>query len=160
MTARLTPAEYGNVLVERAEAWRREHPSRLGAPPLLEWFILDSDVDLVDMDAIDAANAAADDQPTQRRPRRYRPAAHWRAQLERIDARLAALTGYTRHATDDPAAYGGIGIRSTPRQTARHLARLDATSAEVVRLTTRRQDVVGKLLRAERREQETPCETN
>lgn len=153
----LTTAEYADVLAERAAAWQQDNPSRLGAPPLIEWFIEDADVDLVDMDAIDAANAAETEQPVrEKQPRRYLPAAHWRAQLAPIDARLAALGGYQRHGTDDIAAYAGIGIRQTPRQRQRYGARIDATAAEAVRLTARRADIVRKLRAAELREQGMP----
>lgn len=150
----LTPAEYADVLAERAAAWQQDNPSRLGAPPLIEWFIEDADVDLVDMDAIDAANTAADPPRRTKQPRRYRPASYWRGKLERVDARLADLHGTQRHDTTDVAAYAGIGVRQTPRQRARYGSRVDAAAAETVNLTARRADLARRLRSAELREKD------
>ena len=65
-----------------------------------------------------------------KKPRQYRPASHWRAELTRIDARLDALNGVQRHATDDPAAYGGVGVQQTVRQRRKYGDRIDRTAAE------------------------------
>ena len=90
-----------------------------------------------------------------RRARTYRPASYWRDRLAKVDARLDAIDGIRRHDTSDLAAYGGIGIRQTPRQTRRHGARIDAAAAEYVRLTTQRSNLAAKHARAETREKAT-----
>ena len=149
---RLSPEQYMDLLLERQAAYDAQHPRVLGFPPLLEWFIRDGDEDLVDMDAIDRANRPDPAPRPAPEPRYYKPASHWRARLERIDAELDRLNGVQRHATDDPAAYGGLGVRQTPRQRRQYAARIDRTAERHVRLTRERAEVVGKLRRAERRE--------
>lgn len=155
LVPRLTPEQYMDLLAARREEYyaRREHVPDF--PALLEWFVRDGDEDLVDMAAVHAASQTAED-PRPRRPRRYRPASYWRDRLAEIDARLDALNGGSRHGTGDLAAYGGIGIRQTPRQQAAYARRIDATAAEHVRLSRERQDVAGKLRRAEAREDRQP----
>lgn len=151
---RLSPDDYAALLAARRDAYNETHPPQVGFPALLDWFIQDGDDEIVDMAAINAANRAVEDERP-KRPRTYRPASHWRDQLERIDARLEALTGVRAHDTDDLAAYGGIGIRRTARQHRRHAARIDTTAAEYVRLTDKRRDVAAKLSRAQARETTT-----
>ena len=139
------------LLLERQAAYVAEHPpSPSWLVPLLEWFIRDGDEQLVDMAAI----AKADTQPPRPapKPRTYRPASHWRARLERLDAELAALDPGPRHGTTDPAAHGGIGIRQTARQERQWAARIDRTAARYVALSRERAEVAAKLTRAERRE--------
>lgn len=149
----LTPDAYMDLLVQRRDAYYAERGQpNPGFPALLEWFIRDGDELLVDMAAIEAANAAEQPKRTTK-PRTYRPASHWRDRLARIDARLDQINGGgQRHDTDDPAAYGGIGIRQTARQRARHGARIDRLAAEHTRLSAERRDVAAKLARAEKRE--------
>ena len=84
-----------------------------------------------------------------------RPATYWRARIDRMQARLNTLTEVQRHPTDDPAAYGGIGIRQTPRQQRRYAAQLDATAAEVVRLTSALEHARRMLRAAQEREART-----
>ena len=154
MTALLSPDEYADLLVARRDAYYAEHPPRPGFPAMLDWFVEDGDEDLVDVAACDAATRPLeDDRP--RRARTYRPASYWRDRLAKVDARLDAINGIRRHDTSDLAAYGGIGIRQTPRQTRRHGSRIDAAAAEYVRLTTQRSNLVAKLARAETREKAT-----
>lgn len=156
MPVKITPDEYMDVLLARQAAHIADHPPRRpGFPPLLEWFIRPGDEDLVNMNAIKAATTREDGPPSVKKPRTYRPAAHWRDQLARIDARLEAINGITRHGTTDPAAYGGIGVRQTARQQQRYWARIDRAAAEHTRLTARRAEVAAKLRRAEQRE--APC---
>lgn len=153
MMALLSPDEYADLLMQRQAAWIAERPGRSWVRPLLSMFINDGDEDIVDMAAIEAHNA----KPTPQRPkkpRQYKPASHWRAELTRIDARLDALDGVQRHATGDPAAYGGVGVRQTVRQRRKYGDRIDRTAAEYVRLTGQRNDVAAKLWRAEQREAE------
>lgn len=144
---RLTGDEYMALLVERRDAYYAEHGQpRLGFPALLEWFICDGDEDL-----FTPPEATPQPKP-ERKPRTYRPASHWRERLARIDAELAALDPGPRHGTTDRAAYGGIGVRTTARQDRQWGARIDRTAERYVRLTRARNEVAGKLARAERRE--------
>lgn len=147
----LAPDEYMGVLLERQAEYAKQHPPVLGFPPLLDWFIRDGDEHLVDMDAIEQAN-----EPTERpapRPRYYKPASHWRGVIERTQARMDAINGSTkRHDTTDPAAYGGVGIRQTPRQQRKHWTRIDNAASEYVRLEARLGHARSMLRKAERRE--------
>ena len=148
---RLSPDEYADLLVARRDAYYVDHPPRPGFPAMLDWFVEDGDEDLVDVAACEAATRPLeDDRP--RRARTYRPASYWRDRLAKVDARLDALNGVQRHATDDPAAYGGIGIQQTPRQRRKYGERIDRTAAEYVRLTNQRKAVEDKLWRAQQRE--------
>lgn len=149
----LTPEQYMNVLLERQAEYAAEHPPVLGFPPLLDWFIRDGDEHLVDMDAIDRANAAHDrveKRPT--KPRYYKPASHWRAVIERTQRRMDAINGIQRHHTTDPAAYGGVGIRQTSRQRRQYADRIDKAAAEYVRLEARLRHATSMLRKAETRE--------
>ena len=149
---RLSPDEYADLLVARRDAYYVDHPPRPGFPAMLEWFVEDGDEDLVDVAACEAATRPLeDDRP--RRARTYRPASYWRDRLAKVDARLDAINGIRRHDTGDLAAYGGIGIRQTARQTRRHGSRIDAAAAEYVRLSTQRRDLAARLARAETREE-------
>ena len=148
----LTPDQYMALLVERQAAHCAEHgPHRPGHPALLEWFVREGDEDLVDLAAIEAGVEPGKPK-RETRPRSYRPASHWRGKIERIDARLNRLNGLRRHDTDDSAAYGGIGIRQTPRQQVKYGARIENAVGEYARLTRLRSEYSGKLRRAERRE--------
>lgn len=149
----LSPAQYMDLLKQRADEWQAERPRITGFPPLYEWFIRPGDEDLIDMDAIDADLARLDQQPKPaRKPRTYRPASYWRHRLVSIERRLEALTGVTRHDTTDRAAHTGIGIRQTPRQRAKYAARIDATAEKVVKLTGQRDHARRMLRKAEERE--------
>lgn len=156
---RLSPDEYADLLVARRDAYYVDHPPRPGFPAMLDWFIEDGDEDLVDVAAVEAATRPLEDDRPRRartyRPASYRPASYWRDRLAKVDARLDAINGIRRHDTSDLAAYGGIGIRQTARQTRRHGSRIDAVAAEYVRLTTQRSNLVAKLARAETREKAT-----
>lgn len=114
--AKLSPQELRRGAAERANAHRASHPHRLGAPPLLTWFIREGDTDLVDMDAIETANVAEDqDRAPARRPRNFRPAREIRADLERVEARLSALVGSgDRHPTTDVAASRRLSRKASP----------------------------------------------
>lgn len=152
MTTLLTPDQYMDLLLERqAEYVAQNGPAILGFPPLLDWFIRDGDEALVDMDAIEAADAVVMERPAPK-PRRYRPASYWRDELDRVTARMNAISGVQRHATDDPAAYGGVGISQTARQRRKYGESLDRTAAEWVRLEARRSHAVSMLRKAEARE--------
>lgn len=153
----LTPDQYMDLLVQRRDAYEAAHPPRsavkLRFPALLEWFIEPGDEDLVDMVAIETAN-----RPTQRRPkrpRRYRPASYWHAELERIVTRMDEINGLQRHATSDPAAYVGLGIRQTARQARRYGERIDRAAAEYVRLEKKRAHAARMLRAAQAREATT-----
>ncbi len=151
----LTPEQYMDLLKQRREAYYAEygqpHPGR---PALIEWFIEDGDEQLVDRAAIDADLAAADraSRRTAPTPRAHRTAASIRAELDRVEARLAAIEGTRRHDTDDLAAYGGIGIRQTGRQRRKHGERLDRLAQEHTRLTRKRDVLRGRLAVAAARE--------
>jgi hypothetical protein len=147
----MSPGEYMDLLEQRRQEHYAEHGQpRDGFPALLEWFVRDGDDALVDMGAIETANRAHDDRP--KRPRHYRPALYWRARLDHIEARMAAINGASRHNTTDPAAYGGIGIRQTARQRARYGARIDRAASEYVRLESDRSHARRMLAAAEKRE--------
>jgi hypothetical protein len=152
------------LLVERARAADAEmHSDRAaaGLPPVPSWLrhlpeqmILDGDEDLVDMTAILTETARIEaSEPKPRTPRTYRPASHWRAELQKIDAALAAETGRSRLGTADLAAYGGIGVRRTPRQRRRDHAAMDRSIERTARLIDRRKTVAWKLALAEKREE-------
>jgi hypothetical protein len=49
--ARISGEQYIQVLLERQAAWMAQHGHRAKYPPLLEWFIRQDDVALVDLDA-------------------------------------------------------------------------------------------------------------
>lgn len=147
----LTPDQYVALLLRRQEEHAATHPRVLGFPPLLEWFIEPGDEDLVDMAAID--RPAPSPRPARsKRPRQYRPASHWQAELERIEQRMAAINGIQRHATTDPAAYGGLGIHQTARQARRYGAQIDRAAAEYVRLEKRKTHAARMLRAAQARE--------
>lgn len=151
---RLTPDEYMALLLERRDDYETRHPpTRPWIRALPEWFIRDGDEDLVDMDAIEDVNRRATEQPTRTpKPRNYRPASHWREKLARIDRELDALDPGPRFGTTDMAAYGGVGVPQTARQNAQWARRIDRTAERYVRLTRARDEIAGKLARAERRE--------
>lgn len=145
--AQLTGDEYMDLLIERQQAYYAEHGQpRPGFPALLEWFIRDGDEDLF-------TPPEPTPQPKREpKPRNYKPASHWRERLARIDAELAALDPGPRHGTTDMAAYGGIGVRQTARQNRQWAARIDRTAERYGRLTRARDEIAGKLMRAEKRE--------
>ena len=152
-TALLTPEQYMDMLLARQAEYAAEHANVLGFPPLLDWFIRDGDERLVGMDAVNRDNAAHDrveKRPT--KPRHYKPASHWRSVIERTQTRMDSLAGVQRHATDDPAAYGGVGVRQTPRQRRKYADRVDRTAAEYVRLDARLKHATSMLRKAEARE--------
>lgn len=150
----LTPEQYMDLLLERQAEYDAQHPRVLGFPPLLDWFIRDGDEHIVDMDAINRANAAHDrveKRPT--RPRYYKPASHWRTVVDTTQKRMDVINGVQRHATTDPAAYGGVGVRQTARQKRKHWERIDNAASEYVRLEARLKHAKTMLRRAEEREQ-------
>lgn len=162
--ALLTPDEYIALLVERAreaDEQSRAERTAAGLPPapawirhLPEWMVRDGDEDLVDMAAVAAWTARHEEQPKRAtKPRVYRPASHWRTELQKIDAALAAETGRSRLGTADLAAYGGIGVRRTPRQRRRDHAAMDRSIERTARLIDRRKTVAWKLALAEKREE-------
>ena len=149
----LTPDQYMDLLLERQREHETEHPPVGWVRTLPTWFIRDGDEHLVDMAAIDKANAAAErveKRPT--KPRTYRPASHWRGVVERTQKRMDAINGYQRHDTTDSAAYGGVGVRQTPRQRRQHWQRIDSLAAEYVRLEKRLSHAKSMLRKAEERE--------
>ena len=150
MSDLLTPAEYVDLLVERARA----EDQRIGAPTwartLPEMMVRDGDEHLVDVDAITAETARllrAEQTPTRpRRPRTTRGADHWRAELARIDAALKTESERNRLGTTDIAAYAGIGVRRTPRQQRRDGVAMDRSIQRTARLLARRATVAAKQL--------------
>lgn len=151
--ALLTPEQYMDVLLQRQAEHAAVHPPVLGFPPLLDWFIRDGDEHLVDMGAINRDNAAHDrveKRPT--RPRHYKPASHWRDVVERTQKRMDVINGVQRHDTNDPAAYGGVGVRQTVRQRRNYAERIDKAAAEHVRLDARLKHATSMLRKAEKRE--------
>lgn len=143
----MTGDEYMALLEQRRQDYYTEHGQpRPGFPALLEWFVRDGDEALF-----------TPPEPTKQpkrtpKPRTYRPASHWRHLLHNVQSRMDAINGITRHDTDDPAAYGGIGIRQTARQQQKYAARIDNAAAEYVRLEHRRNQYAAMLARAEERE--------
>lgn len=147
----LTPDQYMDLLLERQAAHEADHPPVGWVRTLPTWFIQDGDEHLVDMGAVERSTPSP--RPARaKRPRKYRPASYWQAELDRIETRLAAIDGIQRHDTDDPAAYGGIGIRQTARQARRYGARIDKAAAEHVRLEGRKSHAVRMLRAAQKRE--------
>ena len=65
---------------------------------------------------------------------------------------MDAIDGYQRHDTTDSAAYGGVGVRQTARQRAKHWQRIDSLAAEYVRLEKRLCRATSMLRKAEERE--------
>lgn len=150
-TPHLTGDEYMDLLVERQAAYVAAHPPlQPWAAPLLEWFVLPGDEEIF------TPPKATPRQRPARRPRTYRPASHWREKLERLDAALASLDPGPRHGTTDRAAYGGVGIPQTARQNAKWDTRISRTARRYVELTQAREEVAGKLARAEMRERGRP----
>lgn len=144
---RLTGDEYMALLVERQAAYVAAHPPlKPWIMPLLEWFVLPGDEEL-----FTPPKPKPQPKPA-RKPRTYRPASHWRERLERIDAALAALDPGPRHGTTDRAAYGGVGVPQTARQNAQWANRIDRTARRYGELSRAREEIAGKLARAERRE--------
>lgn len=87
VTGRMTGDEYMAELKRRADAWADENGGRkTGFPPLLEWFIRDEDVDLVDLPPDPEIPKRV------RQPRHYRPASYWRPRVEKMRAELARLS--------------------------------------------------------------------
>jgi hypothetical protein len=151
--SKLTPNEYMDLLVRRRDEHERQHPpvsSWIRALP--DWFIRDGDEDIVDMEAIERANRAVDAVERPKKPRRYKTAAELRERRERLQGQLDRLSGVRRHDTDDPAAYGGIGIRQTVRQRAKYAARLDRSITEAVRLQEQIKGLDARIIRADARE--------
>lgn len=147
---RLTGDEYMAVLIERRDAYYAEHGQpRPGFPALLEWFVRDGDEDLF------TPPEPAPQPKREPKPRTYKPASHWREKLERIDRELDALDTGPRFGTTDRAAYGGVGVPQTARQDAQWARRIDRTAERYGRLTRARDEVAGKLARAEIRERGT-----
>lgn len=146
----LSPNAYMDLLLERQREYEQEHPPVGWVRTLPTWFIRDGDEHLVDMAAVEAANAAVEKRPT--KPRRYKPASHWRDVIDRTQKRMDVINGYQRHDTTDPAAYGGVGVRQTERQRRKHWQRIDSAAAEYVRLEKRLEHATSMLRKAEQRE--------
>ena len=131
-------------------------PMPPGYPILLEWMVRDGDDALVDMREVARTLhwvIAGGESGPKARP--YRPASHWRAEIARIDAALKAESEKTRLCTTDMAAYGGIGVRRTPRQQRQEGAAMDTSVSRTAWLMVCRARVAVMLARAEKRE--TPC---
>lgn len=149
----LSPNAYMDLLLERQREYEQEHPPAGWVRTLPTWFIRDGDEHLVDMAAIEAANTAGErveKRPT--KPRRYKPASHWRDVVDRTQKRMDVINGYQRHDTTDPAAYGGVGVRQTARAGRKHWQRIDSLAAEYARLEKRLAHATSMLRKAERRE--------
>jgi len=160
----LSPDQYMDLLLQRCdEEHERVQAERAakGLPPLKSWvkptpdmMVRDSDEALIDTDALNARLSTLD-KPAPRRqpkPRTYRSAASLRAEHDTVNQRIAALDGIRRHDTDDMAAYGGIGVRQTPRQHRQYAARVDRAISDYVALEQRRSGLEARLRRAEIRE--------
>lgn len=160
----LKPDQYMDLLQQRC-ADEQEHVRQAraakGLPPLKPWvkptpdmMVRDGDEHLIDPAALDAELTALKTPAPRRtpKPRTYRSTSSIRAEIDTVERRMASLDGLRRHDTDDPAAYGGIGVRQTPRQRRQYAARLDRTASEYVSLERRRAALEAKLQRAQARE--------
>lgn len=146
---RLTLDEYMDVLVARQQEWLAAHPDTDPRyPPLYEWFIRDGDEALVQL----PPDSEAKPKPAQpKRPRRYRPAADIRTEIERAEARMATLS---RPLSDDPAS----ARLSDARLLRRYYARMDRELQEYTALSERVKRLRWQLTDAENREREAdPC---
>lgn len=69
------------------------------------------------------------------------------AEHDRIQAEIDRITGIRRHATDDMAAYGGIGIRQTPRQQRQYANRMHRALDSYSRLVKQLEAVENNITR-------------
>lgn len=144
-----------SLLVERAR--QNDIVTGLDVHPWLrtlpEQMIRAGDELIVDMAAIDAENARLGEQPKREKtPRSYRSSASLVEQRDRLVAKRDAVAGVKRHATDDLAAYAGIGVRQSSRQRRRYAASVDLALAGFVALDRRVRDLDARILRAKARE--------
>lgn len=139
------------VLTARQTAYMAAQPTGAGAvttrfPPLLEWFIRDEDVPLVDVPAEKPAPKRV------RTPRVYRSAASIAEELATIEARMAAIAG---SGSDDPAS---VNISPFSRSRAARRAgrarfeKLDRDLERYTALSRRRDSLKGRLATARARE--------
>jgi len=134
-TRKLTADEYIDLLLHRQQAWiaqATETEPRQGwsakCPPLLEWFVQDDDVDLVDI----PSDPPKTPRPKrQKKPPRLRPVEDIQADIDRLQARMDRLG---RPLSDDPAATR----LSDRRLVRRNHARMDRELTEYVDLSERR----------------------
>jgi hypothetical protein len=152
----LTGNEYMELLVQRQREWFEAHqaenrPWTLKAPPLLEWFILPGDEDLVDMAALE--RTAEPEPKRETRPRTYRSAASLREERDRVQARMDAVAG--RGDCGDVAAIN-IAPSSSNRRIAaagrRRFAQMDRDLEQYTKLRQHRDHLNGRIANAEARE--------
>lgn len=138
----MTGDEYMAELKRRADEWSAQHGGhRPGYPPLLEWFIRDEDVDLVDL--------PPDPEFPKRtpQPRYYRPASYWRPRVEKMRAELVALS-----APSLPERAAASGEALGRRRTLRYAAQMDRRLERAVALEKRLRHAEHMLRSAEQRE--------
>lgn len=167
--ALLTPDEYVDLLDRRSkehQAELQEQRKAEGLPPVYDWarpmlarMIRDGDEYLVDMDALTARTHLMEHPPTapkqSAKPRVYRSAASLIEERDKLQARLDRVCRWRLHDTDDMAAYGGIGIRQTPRQRRQADASHDRALEQAVTLTKRVSKLDGRISSAQQREANT-----
>lgn len=148
LNAPILAADYMDLILERQRVYEAVKPPVKWARTLPEWFVWPGDDDHV----ILPERVTAEPKPKRTPPTREALIAKrdaLQSQLGRlIDKRDRAVLG-PRHGTDDMAAYGGIGIRTTARQNAKRAAAMDRSITETARLMKRISQVTGSLARVE-----------
>lgn len=168
--AKLTGAEYMDLLEQRRAAWEAAHPVRVeaaierikrdfpGANPqikpnwtgpvaLLEWFVEPGDEDLVDLPE---CKATPKRQP---KPRVYRSAASLREERDRLVSRRDAIVG-----VDDDGDMAIVNLSPSSRSKAartagrRRFAKLDRDLERYASLNRRIQALHSRIVNAEARE--------
>lgn len=170
--------EYMELLEYRRAEWEAAHPAREAAEaqiaqikaefpdanpqikpklpplrPLLEWFILPGDEDLVDMAALERAVAPEPAPKRTPRPRVYRSAASLREERDRVQARMDAVAG--RGDCGDVAAINISPSSSKPRIAAagrRRFAQMDRDLEQYGQLAKRLASLNSRIASAEYRE--------
>lgn len=162
----LTPDEYVDLLNQRSRQHQAELQERRkaeGLPPVYDWarpmlarMIRDGDEHLVDMDALTTRTHELECPPVVPKqpatPRVYRSAASLIEERNKLQSRLDRVCRWRLHDTDDMAAYGGIGIRQTPRQQRKADASHDRALEQAVALTKRVSKLDWRISSAQARE--------
>jgi hypothetical protein len=145
ITEPMDAEDYMTVLVERQEQWKRAHP-QARVFPLLEWFILAGEEDLVRLPETEPAAKPV------RTPRVYRSAASLREERDALAARMERLAGMDG-TPDRAAANLSPHARSRVARTAgrRRFERMDRDLAAYAELQRRVDALNGRIANAEAR---------
>lgn len=153
LTGPISGEEYIQVLLARQAAHVAAHPHPRGWPPLLEWFVRAEDEPYV---VLPEATPVPKRTP---KPRVYRSAESIRAELEIVDAQLAAFG--VNDVPDRAAANLSPHARSraAARAGRRRFTRMDRDLQRYTALTRRRDRLAGRLATAEAREKRAAAQS-